>query len=193
MKAMKTLVCLFAVLITAPSLSAQTDARFSFKGNVLGMPLDKFKEANPHEIVRVTVGKKKEKIFVKTPICTDALADFPGGHGVLIADEVLCDASPLESNPEMRKMQDAQLEKVIYRFYKGLLYRIDIDIKQSEFEGVRSALAQKYGEPSAFNGSWRWVRDHETLVLSEGPTTGPPVPTVAFLDSVLSPKKALDF
>jgi len=190
---MKTLICLFAVLIPACSLSAQTDAGFSFKGNVLGMPLDKFKEVNPQETIRIAAGKKKQKVTLKTPICTDSLIDLPGGHGDLVADEVACDASPLESNPEMLKMQGAKLESVIYRFYKGFLYRIDIDMKQSEFEGVRSALAQKYGNPSAFNGSWRWLRDHETLVLSEGPRSGPPLPTAVFLDSALSPKKPIDF
>jgi hypothetical protein len=190
---MKTLICLFAVLITARSLSAQTDNGFSFKGNVLGMPLDKFKVANPQEMVRIPIGKKKQKVIVKTPICTDSLIDFPGHPGDLVADEVVCDASPGESNPQLREMQGAKLESVIYRFYKGFLYRIDIDMKQSEFEGVRSALAQKYGNPSAFNGSWRWQRAHETLVLAEGPTTGPTVPTVVFLDSALSPKKPIDF
>jgi hypothetical protein len=190
---MRTLICLFAVLITAGSLSAQTDARFSFKGNVLGMPLAKFKEANPQETVRITVGKKKQKIMVKTPICTDSLSDLPGAPENLVADEVACDASPGDSHPEMREMQGIKLESVIYRFYKGFLYRIDIDLKQSEFEGVRSALAQKYGNPSAFNGSWRWLRDHETLVLSEGPTSGPPEPTAIFFDSDFSPKKPVDF
>jgi hypothetical protein len=190
---MKTLICLFAVLITALSLSAQSDARFSFKGNVLGMPLGKFKEANPQETIRIVVGKKKQKVTVKTPICTDSLPDFPSDPGDLVADEVVCDASPGESNPQLRQMQGAKLESVMYRFYKGFLYRIDIDMKQSEFEGVRSALGQKYGNPSAFNGSWRWLRDHETLVLSEGPTSGPAVPTAVFFDSALSPKKPIDF
>jgi hypothetical protein len=190
---MKTLTCLFAALVTAGSLFAQTDARFSFKGNVLGMPLDKFKEVNARGTVRVTAGKKKQKLTVKTPLCTDSLRDFPGDPGDLIDDEVVCNASPGESNPELREMQGIQLESVIYRFYKGFLYRIDLDMKQSEFEGVRSAFTQKYGNPSAFNGSWRWLRDHETLVLAEGPTTGPPVPTAVILDSALSPKKAIDF
>jgi hypothetical protein len=121
------------------------------------------------------------------------LRDFSGDSNDLIDGEVVCNASPGESNIELREMQGAKLESVIYRFYKGFLYRIDIDMKQSEFESVRSALAQKYGNPSAFNGSWRWLRDHETLVLSEGPTSGPPVPTAVFLDSALSPKKPIDF
>ena len=190
---MRTLTCLFAALVTAGSLFAQTDARFSFKGNVLGMPLDKFKEVNARGIIRISAGKKKQKVDVKTPICTDSLREFPGDSRDLVDGEVVCNASPGESNPELREMQGIQLESVIYRFYKGFLYRIDIDMKQSEFEGVRSALAQKYGSPSAFNGSWRWLRDHETLVLAEGPTTGPPVPTAVFLDSALSPKKPIDF
>ena len=190
---MKTLICLFAALVTAGSLFAQTDARFSFKGNVLGMPLDKFKEVNARGIIRISAGKKKQKVDVKTPICTDSLRDFPGDFRDLVDGEVVCNASPGESNPELREMQGIQLESVIYRFYKGFLYRIDIDMKQSEFEGVRSALAQKYGNPSAFNGSWRWLRDHETLVLSEGPASGPTVPTAVFLDSAFSPKKPIDF
>jgi hypothetical protein len=190
---MKTLICLFAVLITAHSLSAQTDARFSFKGNVLGTSLDKFKEANPQETVRLAVGKKKQKVTLKTPICTDSLRDFPGDFPDLVDGEVVCNASPGESNPELREMQGIKLESVIYRFYKGFLYRIDINLEQNDFEGVRSAFTQKYGSPSAFNGSWRWLRDHETLVLSEGPTSGPPVPTAVFLDSALSPKKPIDF
>jgi len=192
---MKTLTCLFAALVTAGSLFAQTDARFSFKGNVLGMPLDKFKEVNALGTVRVTVtvGKKKQKIDAKTPICSDSMRDFFGDSNNLIDGEVVCNVSPGESNPQLREMQGIQLESVIYRFYKGFLYRIDIDMKQSEFEGVRSAFTQKYGNPSAFNGSWRWLRDHETLVLSEGPTSGPAVPTAVFLDSALSPKKPIDF
>jgi hypothetical protein len=105
----------------------------------------------------------------------------------------VCNASPGESNPELREMQGIKLESVIYRFYKGFLYRIDINLEQNDFEGVRSAFAQKYGSPSAVNRSWRWVRDHETLVLGEGPTTGPPEPTAVFLDSALSPKKLIDF
>lgn len=192
---MKTLTCLFVALVTAGSLFAQTDARFGFKGNVLGMPLEKFKEVNAQGTVRVTVtiGKKKQKIDAKTPICTDTMRDFSGDSNDLIEGEVVCNASPGESNPQLREMQGIQLESVIYRFYKGFLYRIDIDMKQSDFEGVRSAFTQKYGDPSAFNGSWRWLRDHETLVLSEGPTSGPAVPTAVFLDSALSPKKPINF
>lgn len=190
---MKTLICVFAVLITAQSLSAQSDARFSFKGNVLGMPLDKFKEVNARGTVRVTTGKKKQKLEVKTPVCTDSLRDFPGDSHDLVDGEVACNASPGESNPELREMQGIRLKSVIYSFYKGFLYRIDINLEQNDFEGVRSALAQKYGDPTAFNGSWRWLRDHETVVLSEGPTSGPPVPTAVFLDSAFSPKKAIDF
>jgi hypothetical protein len=192
-KAMKTLTCLFAALITAGSLFAQTDAPFSFKGNVLGMPLDKFKEANPQGPVRVTVGKKKQKITMKTPVCTDSMRDFPGDPRNLVDDEVVCNASPGESNPELREMQGIQLESVIYRFYKGFLYRIDINIQQNDFEGVRTAFTQKYGSPSASNRSLHWLRDHETLVLTEGPTSGPTVPTAVFLDSALSPKKPVDF
>jgi len=190
---MKTLACLFVALVSAGSLFAQTDARFSFKGNVLGMPLDKFKEANAQGTAMVIVGKKKQKIPMKTPICTDSVRGFPGDPRDLVGDEVVCNASPGEVNPELREMQGIQLESVIYRFYKGLLYRIDISIPQNDFEGVRSAFTQKYGSSSASNGSLHWLRDHETLVLTEGPTSGPPVPTAVFLDSALSPKKPIDF
>ena len=190
---MKTLICLFAALLTTNSLFAQTDGAFSFKGNVLGMALDKFKEANEQGPVRVTVGKKKQKITIKTPICTDSFRDFPGDPGDLVNGEVVCNASPGESNPELREMQGIQLESVIYRFYKGLLYRIDINIHENDFEGVRSAFTQKYGSPSASDRLLHWQRDHESLVLGQGPTSGPPKPTAVFLDSTLSPKKPIDF
>lgn len=188
---MKTLFCVFAALVTVGSLFAQTDAPFSFKGNVLGMTLNKFKEANARGSIRVAVGKKK--VTANTPICTDALRKFPGDPSDMVAEEVVCNASPGESNSELREMQGIKLDSVIYRFYKGLLYRIDIKMQQNDFEGVRSAFTQKYGAPSALNGSLHWRRDHEMLILGEGPTTGPPEPTAVFVDSALAPKKPIDF
>ena len=89
---MKTLIRLFAVLVTAGSLFAQSDAAFSFKGNVLGMPLDKFKEVNARGTIRVPAGKKKQKVDVHTPVCTDSLRDFAGDSRDLVDGEVVCNA-----------------------------------------------------------------------------------------------------
>ncbi|WP_431637904.1 hypothetical protein ACQVBX_08480 [Dyella sp. KULCS107] len=180
--------------VASPSKGSQT-ARpvepFHFKVAYLGMSLSEFKSAAKGEPYDAEVGVKRS-LFGKrrpvmeslpTPLCSDS-----GGKKVLSGlarlapGEVYCDASPGESNIQLRTVAGAPAIKIFYLFYKDRLYCISMDALPEQFEVLESAFANKYGKPARLhddtyqNGygakmvgkKFLWKRGEEMILLREG-------------------------
>jgi hypothetical protein len=162
---------------------------------------------------------KKKTMEVPTPFCTDTMHEFPGDDGDLEPGEVLCNPAPAPVNHRYRTFAGIEALQIIYRFYRGKLYSINITIPAGDYQIVRSAFIQKYGSnftahsqgfQNAFGASWSgevlsWQRNNQFLVMVEGSGNGPGqnafnginVSSIGFTDSSLGPpipkRPATDF
>lgn len=190
------LLWILALCALSTLVKAQTPGGYSFKGNYLGESLREFKAANATAEVSVNTGKpkgmfghpdKKLTTTVKTPLCTDQMRGFPGDPGQLVPDEVACNVSPGEANPDGLVIGGNKARTVLYRFYKEKLYRIDISISDAFYPAVSQAFREKYGEPAkvlsheyqnGYGARWNgeilaWKAGGQGIIMLEGPGNGP--------------------
>lgn len=210
--------------LTAPSFAGRSCDQvagpvepFHFKVAYLGMSLREFKSTAKGEPYDAEVGVKRSLFgrrrplmeSLPTPLCSDS-----GGKRVLSGlarlapGEVYCDASPGESNIQLRTVAGAPAIKIFYLFYKDRLYCISMDALPEQFEVLESAFANKYGKPARLhddtyqNGygakmvgkKFLWKRGEEMILLREGRSAngaarGLPARAV-FLDPSLAPPGA---
>jgi hypothetical protein len=192
----RALVLCVSLLFAASGMSAQSASSdsqgFSFKGNYLGMPLSDFKAANPGKIWINTgdPNRRKNKNLtqeVATPLCTDVYGGFEGDTGPLEPGEVLCNASPGIANPDGKTVMGQIAVQVIYRFFLGKLYRIEIAMLPVNYALVSLAFRKKYGEPgdvtygqfeNGFGAVWKgeelaWKNGSQRIYTFEGSGNGP--------------------
>jgi hypothetical protein len=143
-------VALFLLLYTLPALSQ------TFKGNSIGMPLEEFKQANRGQKVYINTGdpakrrNKKLDQAVDTPMCTDSLDGFDGANtGYRLPGEIICNISPGDRNPDAKLVAGISLNQVLYHFYGGRLYSVDISFSAISYLSMRNAFVSKFGSPSS--------------------------------------------
>lgn len=191
---MKLAALLVLSFLVSPALTAQNVR--TFKGNRLGMSLDEFKRNNIGQKVWINTGdpskrrNKKLDYAVDTPLCTDTFAVFPGVENVVDRHpgEVICNISPGAMNPAAKMIGDMAMKQIIYRFYAGKLYQIDLSFGAMQFTGVRSAFNGKFGQESniakvdcqnGFGARWtgdsvQWqVSPTVAAIVYEGCSNGP--------------------
>jgi hypothetical protein len=168
----------------------------TFKGNSLGMSLEEFKQANRGQQVWINTGdpnkrqNKKLSRLVDTPLRTDTLDGFEGTAEVAPRKpgEVVCNISSGSFNPDAKVVAGTKMGQIIYRFYGGKLYEIQLQFAAVSFSGVKAAFISKYGPPTnteqesfqnGFGARWsgegvEWVIGKTMrVILVEGPGNGP--------------------
>lgn len=226
---MKTLVALVLIVGSCLSVRAQDASTgigtFHFKSAYLGMSLDDFKTAMAGDPVLVNPGKhdifgrgsKKTEMRVATPLCTDTFREFPGDYGELANDEVLCNPSPGDANPQFLEILGGKLSSMAYRFYKGKLYDITLFAPPYMFSEIESAFIRKYGPETksgstpyqnAYGATWSgrdvyWYTPTQSVTIHEGSGNGPAQgrsfheSVIFFMDRSLAPPlqedRVLDF
>jgi hypothetical protein len=218
------LLFLLALGSTIQAQQSQSEkSGFTFKNNYFGMSLAKFKSANAGDQVflqfpKIKGQKKRAPQLFPTPICSDVVLDVGKRVMDMLPNEMICDVSAQGANPDARMVAGAMMDQILYRFYGGRLYRIDIQFPASDFADVKDAFQEKYGEPSkiepvifenVFGASWTshdlsWQHGTQLVVLIEGPGNGPgqnqfssEFPYAMLYDASYgpprTPKKPLDF
>jgi hypothetical protein len=211
---MKSLGVILFVLILAGPMPAQAPS-YSFMGNKLGMSLDAFKAANSQDHFWVNTGdpskrlnKKNTKILF-TPACTDTIRGFPGDSGDLQPGEVLCNPAPTDLNTMYRQFAGITAVQVIYNFYSGKLYAIQIAVNAADYKVARDAFIAKYGAgfsrssqdfENGFGARWDgeillWRSGGQAIEMKEGSANGPGQDShdaahpsvIAFVDSAFAP------
>jgi len=184
-----------ALFLWTLAAQVQPQEAYSFKKNYLGMSLSEFTTANATDEVWINSGRpgifghpdKKKSIAVKTPLCTDTMRDFPGDPRTLVDKEVACNISPGKANPDGLVIGGKSANSVLYRFYEGRLYQIEIAFYANYYGDISTAFRQKYGVPTVVNAtsyqngygaSWKgevlgWKSFTQIILIAEGPANGP--------------------
>ncbi len=215
-------VAFFSVLLfSLARLAAQSPVGsglvpFDFKGNWLGMTLDQFRANNSGETFWIKDdtpskrGDRKQKAReVTTPFCTDQLRGFEGDLFPQEPGVVLCNPEPGDLYHKYREFAGINADMILYWFYDGRLFKIDISFPAAQFIPAQMAFQQKYGRPSAetsrafqnkYGATWNgvadeWRRGTERIQMTEGPDNGPgQTPSegaeILFVDSALGPPRA---
>lgn len=190
---------------------------YRFKIAYLGMSLSDFKKAASGEPYMAEVGMKRSLFGrhrpvmeeLATPLCSDSGGErVLSGLSKLSEGEVYCDASPGDTNVQMRTVAGTQAIKVFYLFYKNRLYCISLDALPQQFEVIEGAFTAKYGKPTRLgddvhqNGygakvavrKFLWKRGEQMILLKEGLSSDSGMLSSAtnavFLDPLLAPPGA---
>lgn len=121
----------------------------------------------------------------------------------------MCNPSPGAVNVEARVVAGDPVGSVLYHFYSGKLYEIDLRFAAVRYRVIKAAFQDKYGSPTersesqfqnGFGAKWAgesllWKVGTESLFLYEGPKNGPgqdgfdeiAFSMATFTDSALAP------